>query len=333
VGTGTKIGLTLSSGVALGLAHIGVLKALEEEGIPVDMISGTSIGALVGAWYAKEGDAATLEEIASEINWKEEALLVDLNIALMWKGLIQGQKIKSLLIQLIGDVEFKDLKIPFAAIATDAQSMEEIVIDEGSVIEALRASISIPAIFTPAKWQGRFLIDGGIVNPMPVDVVRKMGADKVIASNTAVVTKRNIVHTMQLHEKEKNAISSQLHTDRSHLLSIKQKINSLMQENKDRAKAIDEFSQKARKRFQSPSSSKIDTQTPNMFEVLTQSLHAMQYEKILRSAKLADVVINPDVSNIGTFDFFRAEEAIHQGYKATKEILPEIRKKIYSPPS
>ena len=329
--TRQKIGLTLSGGSALGLAHIGVLKALEEEGIPIDMISGTSMGALIGAWYAKEGNSAILEEIASGIDWKREAHLVDLNLGLLWKGFIHGQKVKSLLTHLIGDIEFRDLRIPFAAVATDAQSMEEIVLSEGSVIEAIRASISLPAIFTPARWHGRLLIDGGVVNPMPVDVVRKMGAEKVIASNVAVVVKKNVSRIPLPPREQKPLPPPRPYAGHPHLLAVKQKINSLLEENKDRVEVFDDLSRIARARIHA-TIEKLDPQMPNMFDVLTQSLNAMQYEKIKRSAKLADIVINPDVSNIGTFDFYRAHEAITRGYEATKEILPEIREMIYQAP-
>ena len=333
MGTKRKIGLTLSGGGALGLAHIGVLKALEEEGIPIDMISGTSMGALIGAWYAKEGNSAILEEIACGIDWKEETHLFDVNLVL-WKGFIQGKKVKSLLTHLIGDIEFSDLGMPFAAVATDARSMEEIVISEGSVIEAIRASISMPAIFTPARWHGRFLIDGGVVNPMPVDVIRKMGAAKVIASNVAIVVKKDVPRVTPPPPGKKALTSPGPHADHPYLLAIKQKINSFLEENKDRVEVLDDLSKIARNKVHA-AIEKVDPQMPNMFEVLTQSLHAMQYEKIKRSAQLADIVINPDVSNIGTFDFYRADEAIARGYEATKEILSEIREKVYPsiPPS
>lgn len=177
-----KIGLALGAGAARGLAHIGVLAVLEKEGIPIDMIAGTSAGATVGALYAQGKDASQIKKLAQDLSWKRLAPLVD--PSLPKTGLIKGKKIKDLLTLFIGgDIQFSDLKIPFACVATDIETGEKVVIDRGSVPEALRASISIPAIFTVVKWEGRYLVDGGLVDPVPVSVVRQMGADFIIAVN------------------------------------------------------------------------------------------------------------------------------------------------------
>ncbi len=177
-----KIGLALGSGAARGLAHIGVLEVLEREGIPVDMIAGTSAGALVGALYAQGKDASLIGDLALDLSRKRLASLVDL--ALPKTGFIGGKKIKEQLELFIGrDTKFSDLRIPLACVATDIVTGEEVIFDQGSVLEAIRASISIPAIFTVVKWQGRYLVDGSLVNPVPVDVVKRMGADFIIAVN------------------------------------------------------------------------------------------------------------------------------------------------------
>jgi NTE family protein len=139
-----KVGLALSCGAAHGLAHIGVLKALQEESIPIDVIAGTSAGAIVGACYAKERSVAILEEIALGMDWKRVGRLVDPNLTLLGKGFLQGEKVKSLLRSILGDVRFEQLEIPFAVVAADARDMQEIVINTGSVVEAVRASISMP---------------------------------------------------------------------------------------------------------------------------------------------------------------------------------------------
>jgi NTE family protein len=174
-----KVGLALGGGYARGLAHIGVLEVLEREGIPIDLISGTSIGALIGALYAKEKDAALIKKQATQLDWIGMTSLVDL--ILPKSGFIGGKRVTNLLRRFIGDVQFKDLEIPFACVATDIISGEEVVIDEGSVLEAIRASISIPVIFKVAKTNGRYLVDGGLVNQVPVSVAKKMGADFIIA--------------------------------------------------------------------------------------------------------------------------------------------------------
>jgi len=322
-----KIGLALSGGAARGLAHIGVLKALEEESIPIDMIAGTSAGAVIGAGYAKERKAAILEEIALGIDWKRLARLVDLNLILLWKGFVQGQKVKSLLTACIGgDVKFEDLEIPFAVVAADVQSMEEIVINKGSVVEAVRASISMPVVFTPIKWGDRFLIDGGVVNPMPVDVVRNMGAEIVIAVNVLYIAQPK-KHEKPVEKKVKAKPTPGIES--AHLSVVKKRVNNLVRLHRDRIRVFDELCRIAETKVYT-GRGKLDPKTPNIFEVLMQTMHAMQYEKTRLATKSADIVISPVVSHIGTFEFLKGEEVISQGYKATKDILPKLQEMIRS---
>lgn len=176
-----KVGLVLSGGAARGVAHIGVLEVLEKEGIPIDMIAGTSAGALIGALYAQGRSVNEIKNLAIDLGSKRFALLTDL--ALLKSGLIKGRKINQVLRSTIGNIDFRDLRIPFACVATDIDSGEEVVIKQGLVREGVRASGSIPVVFTVAKWRGRYLVDGGLVNPVPVSVLKKMGADFIIAVN------------------------------------------------------------------------------------------------------------------------------------------------------
>lgn len=177
-----KVGLALGGGGARGLAHIGVLEVLQKEGIPIDMIAGTSAGAAVGAIYAQGTDASLIRKMALDLNWKELVSLVDLTLPKT--GLIKGRKVTNLLQTILGgNIKFHDLKIPLACIATDINTCKEVVIKEGSVLEAVRASISMPVIFSVVKWKGKYLVDGGLVNPVPVSVLREMGADSIIAVN------------------------------------------------------------------------------------------------------------------------------------------------------
>jgi NTE family protein len=174
-----KVGLALGGGYARGLAHIGVLEVLEREGIPVDMIAGTSIGALIGALYSRYTDVRTIKGQAMLLDWVGVTSMVD--ITFPKSGLIKGRRITNLLRRFIGNVNFKDLKIPLACVATDIITGDEVVLKEGSVLDAVRASFSIPVIFTVVKNQGRYLVDGGLVDPVPVSVVKEMGADFIIA--------------------------------------------------------------------------------------------------------------------------------------------------------
>ncbi|MDW7673595.1 MAG: patatin-like phospholipase family protein [Bacillota bacterium] len=171
-----KIGLALGSGSAKGLAHIGVLKVLQQEKIPIDFIAGSSIGAVIGALYCCGADWHMLEKLASQLKQNH---VVDLTVPRI--GLIEGRKAHDLLKLLTQNKTFKDLKIPLAVTATDLEKGELIVIQEGLVADALRASISIPGIFKPYKWQGKVLVDGAVLERVPVSAVRDMGADIVIA--------------------------------------------------------------------------------------------------------------------------------------------------------
>ena len=176
-----RIGLALSGGGARGLAHIGVLKVLEKEGIHIDMIAGTSIGALIGAVYAQRRKAAVLESLAVQWGARRFSLFGDLTI---WRGgLIRGRRIEKMLVEILGDTEFKELHIPFACVATNIDSGEEVIMKQGLVRNAVRASISIPVILKAVRNESRYLVDGGLVDNMPADVLREMGADFIIAVN------------------------------------------------------------------------------------------------------------------------------------------------------
>ena len=323
-----KIGLVLGGGAAKGLAHIGVLKTLKENNIPIDMIAGTSIGALVGACFAKDGEINAFEEIVLNIDWKQLALLLDLNLALLKKGFIQGEKIKELLYSIIGDIEFKDLKIPLRVIATDIITGEEIVIKSGSVAEAVRASISIPVIFTPVRFENKFLVDGGIVNPVPVDVTRNMGAKFVIACNVIPEPqKRGHIASTTIN---KHPIAIQRHS-RNHIKNkslekLNNKINKLIHANKDKIEAIREFSSILKNKIYK--GQQIDPSTPNVIDVLIHSFYIMEYKIAILELKKADVIISPEVNEISTLEFHKGAEAIAEGYKSASDALPKIKRLI-----
>jgi NTE family protein len=174
-----KVGLALGGGYARGLAHIGILEVLEREGIPIDLIAGTSAGALVGALYASEGDVGLIKKQVGQMDWLGVTSLIDPTIHR--SGFLAGKRVSSLLKRLIGDVHFEDLRVPLTCVATDIITGDEVRLSEGPVLDAVRASISVPVVFTVVKNQGGFPVDGGLVNPVPVSVARAMGADFVIA--------------------------------------------------------------------------------------------------------------------------------------------------------
>ncbi|MBI4837462.1 MAG: patatin-like phospholipase family protein [Candidatus Portnoybacteria bacterium] len=175
-----KIGLALGGGGAKGLAHIGVIKVLEKYGIPIDFIAGTSMGALVGGWYAARKKIKILETLFLEID-DSEAYSMN-QVMKERRGVLFGDKaVVGRLEEAFRDLTFNDCQMSFAVVATDVATGEKVILDKGKLIDAVRASISMPLIFKPVKHDGRLLMDGGFVDPVPADVVRDMGADFVIA--------------------------------------------------------------------------------------------------------------------------------------------------------
>ncbi len=171
-----KIGLALGSGGARGLAHLGVIELLEKENIPINVIAGTSMGSIIGGLYASDIPVKYMKGLARELDWDNLS-----DITFPRKGLIKGEKMLQLFQILTKRKNFSDLKIPFAAIACDIEHGERIVIKTGSVARAIRASIAIPGIFVPFSHQGKYLVDGALLDRVPVSATRKLGADIVIA--------------------------------------------------------------------------------------------------------------------------------------------------------
>lgn len=174
-----KIGLSFGGGGARGIAHLGVWQRLQELGVPVHCVSGTSIGAIAGALAAAGRVEAALDWCA-EPDWKKLPKLM-FETRLTSKAITTGRQVEKLLSDLIGVKDFRELKIPFAAVATDLNTGEKVVMREGDVLSAVRASMSIPGVFLPVERDGHVLVDGQLVDPVPVSVCREMGAETVIA--------------------------------------------------------------------------------------------------------------------------------------------------------
>lgn len=171
-----KIGLALGSGAARGIAHIGVLKVLQQENISVDYIAGSSMGSIIGVCYANGLDLTMLEKLFIHLKRKHWV-----DITLPGLGLIVGEKIKEIIRLLTHRKKLEELSIPTAVVATDLKSGEPVIFRSGSIEEAVRASISIPGIFEPVVVNDRMLVDGGVIDRVPIGIVREMGADLSIA--------------------------------------------------------------------------------------------------------------------------------------------------------
>lgn len=174
------VGLALGSGGFRGPAHIGVLKSLIKNNIPIDYIAGTSIGAVIGAHYALHQDLEKMQADYFSEQDKKIKYLKDVNFK---KGILSGSRLEKSFIKMFENKKFSDTKIPFKAVATDLYSGEATILEKGELSKAVRASVSIPLIFKPVKYLNKFFVDGGVSNPVPDNVVRQMGADIVISVN------------------------------------------------------------------------------------------------------------------------------------------------------
>jgi NTE family protein len=287
-----KIGFVLGSGAARGWAHIGVLRALSAEGVRPDLIAGCSIGALVGAAFAA-GRLDQLEAWALALDWKSMLGLLDIRLR---GGLIKGERVTDFFRHQLVESEFSELAIPFAAVATDLTSGQEIWLREGKVSEAVRASIAVPGLFRPVLREDRYLVDGGVVNPVPVSLCRAMGADIVIAVDVG----SNIVG----RHARRNREESNTQTGRNRLLGRLFPRRAETGAEEDKAGA-----------------------PPSMLEALMGSIDVMQV-RIARS-RLAgeppDVLLTPRLAHLGSLDYHRAEIAIAEGREAVTRMLPAIR--------
>lgn len=204
-----KIGLALGGGGAKGLAHIGVIKALENAGIKIDYIAGTSMGALIGGYYAATKDVKTLEELSLSIKKNDIFPIIDI-IHRKDGALFRGESIVKLLDHHLADIKIEDCKIPFTAVATDIKNGDEAVLKSGSLVDAISASIAIPVIFSPIEINGKFLMDGGFSNPIPANIAREMGADIVIAvdvSSRWITAPSEVLNTRDVYSLFNNALS------------------------------------------------------------------------------------------------------------------------------
>ena len=193
-----KVGLALSGGGARGLAHIGVIKVLERENVPIDLLAGTSMGGIVAALYATGLSAREMEEAARRISSPRQ-LLTLVDRTLPRRGLLQGRKVVEYLAQWLGELTFDQLKIPLALVAADLNGCQKVVLQEGSVLDAVRATIALPGLLAPLERDGQLLVDGGLMDNLPVDIVRQMGADVVIAVDIATDQTAVILFAEELH--------------------------------------------------------------------------------------------------------------------------------------
>jgi len=304
-----KIGIALGSGGARGMAHIGVLRALEEAGVKPELVAGTSIGALVGGIYSA-GKINELTEIALGLDWKKAARYF-MEVSFPRSGLIEGARINEFLLEMVGDRSIEDLPRAFSAVATDIMSGREEVLCSGGLVDAIRASISVPGIFTPAKVNDAFLVDGGLVNPVPVNVCRKMGAEFVIAvdiNNGRTVSEQHDTLPAGKENQKRRLIAG---VDTSEMFAWLER----------RTAGFDASFLEPVKQWMTRDP------VPGIFDVLGSSLRIMEEQITETRLRIdpPDLLIRPAVAHIGFMEFFLAGEMISEGCRAAKEALGRLK--------
>lgn len=294
-----KIGLAMSSGMARGWAHIGAIRALRKLGFEFDVITGCSVGALTGGCYLA-GKIDALEDWARSLTKRKIVSYLDMR--LRSGGLIGGNKLVEEMRKHIGFAKIEDFGTPYAAVTTDLVTGHEIWLQRGDLVEAMRASFSLPGIFPPVKYEGRWLADGALVSPLPVAACRALGADMVIAVNL----------NADIIGKARRPGSNVPTAYGFDLLQMLEET-----ENTEKLSLMDSLANRVFRR---------DYDGPSLFGVMTASLNIMQ-DRITRS-RLAgdppDVHIAPRLGHLGLLEFDRTEEAIHEGEAAVMRKRPEL---------
>jgi NTE family protein len=308
------VALVLGSGSSRGWAHIGAIEALEEEGIPIDFISGCSVGSYVGAIYAS-GSLQSLKDFVLRMDGKRVFSYFD--VVFPRSGLLNGTKKVAELFSMHTDYErFSDLNIPVTMVATDLHKGEKVVLKSGNLLQALRATMSIPGLFAPARVRGRWLIDGGVVDPVPVGVARATEADVVIAVdlNSGIASRR-----MQKQNDKEYETTGQKDT--------KFKIELLTKLTEYYETAEVTFKEKINKLLGR------DIDLPDIIDTVMTSINIMQ-ERITRinlAVEPPDILVQPRLGALKMMDFDQVNLTIDEGYISVKEKIEDIKGLLESP--
>ncbi len=288
-----KISLVLSGGGARGLAHIGVIEELLDQGYEITSIAGTSMGALVAGVYAT-GKLNEFKEWMLTLDKIKILRLVDFSFSS--QGLIKGDRVLNTMKEFISDENIEDLKIPYAAVAVDIINRKEVVFTQGSIYEAIRASISIPSVLTPVKKGKTLLIDGGVLNNIPVDHVKRNTGDLLIAVNVNA----NIAVVKPVISKKVNEERLSLYRTRMH--SLQSQMKKILPENKK------------------------DKEKLGYFELVNKTISLMTYTiaQMALEKNPPDLLINVSRQSAGTYDFYKAEDLIEIGQLAAKRALKTL---------
>lgn len=303
------VSLVLGSGSSRGWAHIGVIEALEEENIPIDYIVGSSAGCYVGALYAC-GSLQSLKDFVRKMDGKKVFSYFD--VVFPRSGLLDGTRKLKELFSIHTDVDdFSELKIPVLMVATDLVTGKKVVLKSGKILEALRATMSIPGLFAPVKVKDRWLVDGGLVDPVPVGVARALEADAVIAVdlNSGVVSL----------QRPKNQTRPEARVDEVSLIYKSELLKKMVDYY---AHAESSFTAKINELLHRESA------TPYIIETVMNSINIMQ-ERITRinlAVEPPDILLQPRLGQLKMMDFDQVDQTIEEGYIAVKEKIEDIKK-------
>ena len=293
------VGLVLGGGAALGIAHIGVLKVLERERIPIDIVVGSSMGALIGSLWATGMNAQEVEAVAREFGTKR-SLSKLLDPVIPVSALIDGGQIKRWLKKKFESKTFYDCQIPLKVMAYDLKNRQELVLESGSLVDAVRQSVSIPGVMRPVMKENQMIIDGGVLNPLPTNVLLSRGVKKIIAVNV---------------------LQSAEHVNRGELLK------QAFIRNKLKMKFFSAPWEFIKFRFGLGLAKAFN---PNIADIIVKTLQASEYLIAEQSAHQADVVIHPDLTGIDWFELYRVDELIKAGEQAAVKMLPQIKHLVES---
>ena len=303
-----RIGLALGSGSARGWAHIGVLRALLAAGIRPDVVCGASVGALVGAAYAV-GELDRFEAWVRSMDRRAVVSFMDFNLG---GGVLKGERLVNFLRTHFDDRPIEALAPRFAAVATALQTGDEVWLRQGSVTEAVRASFALPGLFTPVWHEGRLLVDGGLVNPVPVSLARALGADVVLAVDL----------NSDMLGRHFRAAPAEAEAPRSAWMqSLQHGLDALWPR-----PPADAAEPPPQAEARAPA-------LPSLLHVLASSINVMQV-RITRSRMAGDppeAVMAPRLAHLGLLDFHCAEEAIAAGHAAAEEVVPLLRQRGLCP--
>ncbi len=315
-----KVGLALGSGGAKGLSHVAVIEYLENMGIPIDMIAGSSIGAIIGALYAT-GSMGAFKEDIMKLTFRD--MLGYMDPVVPRSGLIEGKGFTKFMERYIPrNAKIEDLKMPLAVLATDYSNGTSVVFRKGNILEALRASVSIPGILMPVRYGDTLLIDGGVANPLPVNIVRGMGAGITIAVNLHPrLKKRGLRHYVEAPaEAPDHPAGSKviMPVGEGQTLSLPPKSSGIKW-----LGAIELWLRPGRDRGKKKN-------MPNIFEIMAGSVDIMEYVNtaLLLKYNAPTVLIEPDVIDVQTLDFVDAKRIINEGYRACSRAEKILNRRV-----